>query len=327
MKSGSFLLTLLFFIPFIHLKAQAAPQSEKVKERVQSLSACGNFIRFDNENVYTGFGPYRTGPETPRMPKASILKYSSIDQNSEDQVSTLDSVVDVLKVKGSTYILTYSGIEEWDLSKKQRMASYTTSEINGPFDDEEHPRAFALYKDQLVIAHGRLGLTIFDLNTKKIIRTLKVAEEQKPLESVVNGVSVSGKYAFAVLDNYSLVGPKEKPAFRGVAIIDLELGTIISELDGLPPGADSLVTDESSAIVSFYGVPLWKFSLKSLMAQKLPKPMRRVWKFPLEGHPTGKPSMDDKYYYTCFLKAPGPGEGAYFKKVPTVLDRRTLMLD
>ncbi len=39
-------------------EAQADPRSEKIKEAVEYLSACGNFIRYDSENVYTGFGTY-----------------------------------------------------------------------------------------------------------------------------------------------------------------------------------------------------------------------------------------------------------------------------
>jgi hypothetical protein len=178
-----------------------------------------------------------------------------------------------------------------------------------------------------VIAHGRLGVSFFDLKTKKISRSVRVALSRQPLESVVNGITISGKYAYAVLDSYNLVGPHDRPAFRGLVIIDLETESVVSELDGMDPGADSVVADDKVAIVSFYGQPLWKYSLSSLMRSVLPMPMRRVWRFPIEGHPTGKASMDDQYYYTCFSRMPKDGEGPYFIKVPMVLDRRTLMLN
>jgi hypothetical protein len=304
--------------------------SENIKKAVAKLSACGNFIRFDTENVYTGFGNYWTSHRVPREPKSSILSYiplhGELDQN-EQQIVTSDSVIDVLKIKEITYVLTYSGLELWDLKQKQRLAFYKTHELNSPLDDEEHPRAFARYKDKLIIAHGRLGLVIFDLKTHRAVKTLQVASNQGPLESVVNGVTVSGSHAFAVVDSYSVVGPNEKPAFQGLVILDLESERIVSELNGLPPGVDGIVSDEKMVIVSFYGIPLWKFSKQSLFNSKLPSPLRKVWKFPIEGHPIGKASMDSQHYYSCFLKAPLQGEGPLFKKISIALDRRALILD
>jgi hypothetical protein len=308
-------------------KAEASPRSEKIKEAVEYLSACGNFVRYDDENVYTGFGTYWTSSVKPREAKASLLRFVPIDHVTEYQVNTLDSVVDVIKSDSSTFVLTFSGIEEWDLSQFKRISTYNTNILSRPFEDEEHPRAFAKYQDKLVIAHGRLGLSFFDLKTKKLTRAFPVALSHRPLESVVNGITVSGKYAYAVLDSYSLVGDHDKPAFRGLVVIDMETESVVSELDGMDPGADSVASDNNVAVVSFYGQPLWKYSLGSLMSQTLPSPLKRVWKFPVDGHPTGKAAMDDKYYYTCFSRMPKPGEGSNFINVPMVLDRRVLMLD
>jgi len=233
------------------VKTYASLRSEKIKEAVEYLSACGNFIRYDAENV-----------------------------------------------------------------------------LSRPYEDEEHPRAFAQYKNKLVIAHGRLGISFFDLTTKKVTRAFPVALSHRPLESVVNGVTVSGRYAFAALDSYNLVGDRDKPAFRGIVVIDLETESVISELDGMDPGADSLTSDNNVAIVSFYGQPLSKYSVAGLSkASTLPAPLKRFWKFPIDRKQTGKASMDDKYYYRCFSRMPKLGEGPYFIKVPMVFDRRVLMLD
>lgn len=305
----------------------AQPQSEKLKTTVESLSACGNFIRFDNEYVYTGFGNYWTSPARPRVPKASILAYVSLQDGVENQIETLDSVVDVIKIEKSTFVLTYSGIEEWDLELKTRLTTYNTNSFSRPYKDEEHPRAFARYRNKLVIAHGRLGISIFDLSSKKVTRTLAVATSHQPLESVVSGISVSGRYAVAVADSYSLVGPNDKPAFQGLVVVDLETETIVSELNGLEP-ADSIISDGKFAIVSLYGQPLKKYSISKLTtATKLPAPASHLFKFPFDGRQFGQASMDDRYYYTCFSKMPGPGEGPYSKKMPLVFDRRVLMLD
>lgn len=317
-----------FFSWSILQQASASPRSEKIKEAVEYLSACGNFIRFDSENVYTGFGPYWTSHAEPREPKPSLLRFVPIDRITEYQVETLDSVVDVVKHGTSTFILTYSGLEEWDLAQFKRIATYNTNLLSRPYKNEEHPRAFAKYKNKLVIAHGLMGLSFFNLETKKVTRAFPVALSHLPLESVVNGVSVSGRYAFAVLDSFNLVGPNEKPAFQGLVVIDLESESVISEMDGLPPGADSVVSDDQVTIVSFYGQPIWKYSNKILTgASTLPSPLKKVWKFPLEGSQKGKASMDDKYYYTCFSRMPKPEEGPYFIKMPAAFDRRVMMLD
>lgn len=313
---------LLFLICFVFgLQAQAS--SEKLKSAVESLSACGNFIRFDNDYVYTGFGPYWTSSEKPRKPRVSVLLYKSINQLIEKQINTLDSVVDVVKHGSSTYILTYSGIEEWDLEKSTRLMIYKTYPINRPFEDGEHPQAFALYNDQLIVAHGRLGVSFLDLKTKRLVRTLSLAKSQLPLESTANGVTVSGPTAYVVLDSYSVVGPREQPAFQGIVKINMSTESLISELDGLGAGAESIVSDGKVAIVSFYGSPLTKFSLNSLNSEKLPSPLTRLFKFPIDGYPVGKGSMDEKYYFTCFKKA---GTSS-FNRVPLVLSRQVLRLN
>lgn len=308
--------------------AWAGPRSEKTREAVEYLSACGNFIRYDDENVYTGFGAYRTNTINPRQAKPSLLRFVPIDRVTEYQVETLDSVVDVVKDGRSTYVLTYSGIEEWDLAQFKRLATYGTNVMARPFGDEEHPKAFAKYGNKLVIAHGRLGISFFDLTKKRVTRSFPVTLSQRPLESVVNAISVSGRYALAAVDSYSLVDPKDKPAFRGIVVIDLESESVISEVDGMDPGADNIVADDRVAIVSFYGIPLLKYSSAALIsASTMPQPLKRVFRFPMQGQPKGKAAMDDKYYYTCFARLPQAGEGPYPIKVPTALDRRVLILD
>jgi len=309
------------------VQVEAKVSSQLKKEAVEYLSACGNFIRFDDENVYTGFGTYWTGNHQPRQPQPNILRFVPIQKLTEFQVDTLDSVIDVVKYKQLNYVLTYSGIEEWDLKNFKRLNQYKTHILNRPLGDEEHPQAFALYKNKLIIAHGRLGVSFFDLDTKQITRAYAVAQGQYPLQSVVKGISVSGRYAYAVLDSYTLVDQHEKPAFRGIAVIDMENENTVAELDGMDPGADSVISDDRVAIVSFYGQPLWKYSVSSLQSSKLPQPLKRVWKFPVEGHPTGKAAIDTENYYTCYSKMPEPGQGPYFIKVPMVLNRKVLFLD
>jgi hypothetical protein len=307
--------------------AGAAPNSEAIKTTLEALPTCGNFVRFDDTNVYTGFGPYWTSSAKPRVAQPAKIWAASLDGLNRVELATLDSAVDLMTEGDRALVLTYSGIEDWSLSKKTRSNVYPTVNRTNPLGDEEHARSFARYGNKLVIAHGRVGVTFFDLKSKAVTKEIRLAANQGALESVANGVSISGKYAYVVLDSYTLVGEREKPAFRGIAVIDMDTETVVSELDGMDPGADSVVADGNRVIVSFYGQPLWKYAAKSLLASALPAPLKRVWKFPVDGRGVGAAAVDDKYYYTCFSRMPGPGEGSYYKKVPMVLDRRVLMLD
>lgn len=321
-------LILNFIVCIFQIQLHASSRSEEIKTAVEYLSECGNFIRFDSDYVYTGFGTYWTSNVKPRQNKPSIMRFVPIDKLTEFQIETLDSVIDVVRKDSSTYVLTYSGIEEWDLKQFKRIGLYKTSLLSRPLIDEEHPKAFVLYKDKIIIAHGRLGFSFFDIKTKSISKMIPLNKSQLPLESVANGISISDRKAIAAIDSYSLVSDSEKPAFRGLVTLDLETETVVSALDGMEPGADSITSDNNVTIVSFYGQPLLKYSISSLSNNsKMPMPLKRFWKFPITGKQKGKASLDEKYYYTCFSRMPNPGEGSYFINVPMVFDRRVLMLD
>ena len=305
----------------------AAANSEALKKAVEGLSTCGNFIRYDAKNVYTGFGPYWTSHAEPRQAMPAKIWATAIDGSKSVELKTLDSAVDLMTVGDLAYVLTYSGIEVWNINQRERLRVIPTYDTAAPFMDRQHPEAFALYGNKLIVAHGRFGVSFIDINTNRILNQYMLATHQQALESMATGVAVSGKYAYVVMDSYTLVEKNEKPAFRGLIVIDMETEQIVSELDGIDPGADSVTADSSNIVVSFMGQPLWKYSASSLHDKTLPSPLKRVWKFPYEGRAVGAASMDDQYYYTCFSKVPGPGEGPYMKKIPLALDRKVMKLD
>ncbi|MBL7542436.1 MAG: hypothetical protein JNL11_01400 [Bdellovibrionaceae bacterium] len=321
MKNLSF--SILF--TFGTLLTSAQPDSERIKSAVEKLSSCGNFIRADQNYVYTGFGAYHTGSTSDRKAQPAEVRMIDIQTQHEYQVATLDSVVDILTHNDSTYVLTFSALEEWDMHTRQRKAVYSTLSLDQRLGDEQHARGMALYKNKLVIAHGRLGISFFDLSTKKASPPLELIS-QGPLESMAQDVTVSGNYAFVALDNYSVTGLHQKQAFRGLAVVDIENERIVKLVDDLPPGLDSISSDHQSLIASFYGNPIWKFSIHSILtSNKTPTPTKRVFKFPKAGHPNGKAFMDDKYYYSCFWEL--PTSGSYYKRGQIVLNRSQMMLD
>ena len=254
----------------------AAANSEALKKAVEGLQTCGNFIRFDDKNVYTGFGPYWTSHAEPREALPGKIWVSAIDGSKLVELKTLDSAVDLMTFGKIAYVLTYSGIEVWDVNSRERMKIYPTYNTSAPFMDRQHPEAFALYRNKIIIAHGRFGVSFFDINTGRITNQYMLATKQEALESMATGVAVSGKYAYVVMDSYTLVDKNETPAFRGLVVIDMETEQVVSELGGIDPGTDSVAADATNVIVSFMGQPLWKYSAQSLHANTLPSPLKRV---------------------------------------------------
>jgi hypothetical protein len=306
--------------------AFAQPDPELVKSTLEKAPRCENFVRFDDQYLFLGFGRYRKMFEEPRQPIPGHLEVIPLGRNDRAfSLPTADAAIDVTREGDSLFVLTYSSIEEWSLTAKTRVASYATYAYGGTMAYKEHAEAFARVGDRLIVAHGRLGVSFFDLKTRRLTNQFRLVQGQRPLESMATGVSVSDGVAYVALDNFSLV-PNGKPAFRGIVKIDMASERVLSELDGMDPGADALVADGTKAIVSFGGNPVWKYSLESLAGRSLPEPLLRVWKFPRAGNPTGRPALDAKYYYSCFTAAPEKPGGPY-KNIPLALDRAAIHLD
>jgi hypothetical protein len=322
----------LFFsvLFFATVSAQAAPNSELIRATLESQPNCGGVVRFDDTNLYQGFGSYRLGLEEPRNPIPGRLRVAPFDGTPSFELATDDAAIDVITDGDTVYILTFSSIEEWSLKAKTKIATYSTYAINGPLAYKEHSEAFARSGDTLIIAHGRLGVSFFNIKTKRLTNQFRLLKWQLPLESMATGVTVQGDLAYVVMDNFHVTRPGDGiKIFRGIIVINMKSQQVVQELGGMDPGADAILSDSKKVIVSFGGMPIWKYGIGSLKGSSIPEPEYRLWKYPVKGHPTGAPAMDDKYYYTCYLKAPAyPGEnGGYYKNVPMVLDRRVLFLD
>jgi hypothetical protein len=314
----------LVLVALVGTQAWSAPDSEVLRAALERQDSCDNSIRFDDHFLFLGYGAYRMNTQEPRQPTPGKLRVVPLDGSGDFELSTHDAAIDVITDGGTAYILTYSGIEEWDLASKQYKSTYPTYTVNGPLAYMEHAQAFARYGRKILIAHGRLGVSIFNMDSKRIVNQFRLIRQQAPLESMATGVTVTGNTAYVVLDNFTLV-PVGKPPFRGMVTVNMDSETVVSELDGMDPGAESIVSDGSKAIVSFGGLPIWKYDLAGLGgAQQLPAPEYMLFRFPVKGHPTGSAALDAKYYYTCYLKQPA---GGLYSKGPMVLNRAQLLLD
>jgi hypothetical protein len=322
--SIAFLIATLSFSPIAW--SQQAPDSELIKQILEKQEDCQSFVRYDAQNLYLGFGSYKNGFEDPREPVPGVFRIVSFADEKQTDFTLPDSPVDVVTRGGTAFVLTYTAIVEIDLGTRAVKNSFKTYYYDNTQEYKEHAAGFAVYGDKIVIAHGRLGVSVFDMKSRRISNQFRLLKKQIPLESMATSVTIQGQYAYVLMDNFSIVQPGEKPAFRGVIIIDMNTETVVAELDGIDPGADAVLSDSKSLIISYYGLPIWKYNMADLKGSQMPSPRARIWKFPVKGHPTGKPSMDSKYYYTCFAKHPDKA-GLPVTKVPLALNRKALMLD
>jgi hypothetical protein len=306
--------------------AQAAPaEASKSKEAFLKLADCANVVRFDGESLYSGKGPYldKFSGDRKKIP-ATLDLVPLLTPLAPISLATLDGVVGIERIGTSLYVLTYSGIEEWDLSAHERVAVYPTHNLSRELGYHEHATGLVQFDGLLFISHGRLGLSIFDPNAKRVISLEGLVPSQRPLESQAVDIALSGSTALIAMDNFSMV-KEGKPALRGFVVYDLKARRVLKEVEGLDPGATSIAISGSTVIVGFDG-PIWKFDIKSIVnGGKSVKPARMIYQYPIKGEPRGKPVLDETNLYTCF-RTSTETQGGPHAMVPEVWERSVLGL-
>lgn len=278
---------------------------EQVKAALQTQTNCSSFVKVTGNKMLLGFGHYWSLGEDARSPMPNPLVMLDIEEPSRTvKIVTGDSSIDALMWNDRIFVLTFTAIEERSAETLELLASYSTHDLNRNLVFKEHATRMTLVGEKIFISHGRLGVTVFDLATRSIIQRIPLLQSQLPLESMATGIVYAANEVFVILDNYTLTVPNQEPAFRGFVVLDPETGAVRRELRGLDPGTDSVVTDGTNLLVSYYGMPLWKYTLKSMRGNKLRKPAGIYFNFGEKGHPTGAPYLDEKYLHTCYMKHP-----------------------
>ncbi|MDR3608564.1 MAG: hypothetical protein P4M08_14470 [Oligoflexia bacterium] len=253
-----------------------------------------------------------------------------LDGSPSRELATQDGAADIVTVNGHAFILTYSAIEEWDLSTSTRVGEYATYDTADAYDFEQAPAAFAKYGNTLIIAHGRLGVSYFDLGSKRITNQYHVLGFQLPLESMVTSVTIQGNLAYLGVDSFSLVPDGDPDPFEGVIIVNMDTQTVVSQFGGMTAGTQSILSDANDILIQFTGQLMWKFDRSSLRGTKTPDPVKRVWVWPVDGHPAhgSFPAMDDKYIYTCYAFTPSsPSDNnGFYRFKPLAINRAQLLL-
>lgn len=191
-------------------------------------------------------------------------------------------IVDMEVYKDSIFLLTNQGIEERSLSKMTYTGGYRTTTLKSSFafKTKESPTAMELWGDKILISHGRLGLSIFDIASKKIIKSLRLDEFQAPDESMATNIKVKGDKAYILMDNFTLKPDKRLPAFRGIIVYDLKSERILNKSRMVDAGATGLNITDEFAYVSFRGFQLIvKYRLDDLESSKNATSLRRHFHF------------------------------------------------
>lgn len=313
--------SLLVFSLVATTQMASAQDSEIIRAKLESQNNCGNFVDFDTTNLYMGFGGYRTSYDEPRQPVPGYLRILSLANDSEVVLDTADSPLGIVQYGDSSFVLTYTTVEKWNTSEPKKISTAETYALGRTKAYMEHAQGWARYQDKMIIAHGRLGVSIYDLAKNRLVNQFRLLREQMPLESMATGVTVQGRYAHVVMDNFSLVRPPAAAPFRGIITIDMESEKVVSQVPGLDPGATSIWSVGTGLLVSYGGSAFWKYDVVNGKPGVDPVSLHR--RFPYKGHPSGRGSLDPKYFYTCYLMAPEyPGEnGGRYKNVPVAIER------
>ncbi|MBY0471795.1 hypothetical protein K2X30_11565 [bacterium] len=269
----------------------AAPTPDQIRTAVEALNSCDSFIRYDDEYAYTGFKNGR------------IILRSVADPTQVRGFSLRAAPVDVIRRGDQLYVLTTSNIEQWDLTTSRQVGMYPTFTW-GHGGPASQPTGMVFYKNKLVISHGRLGVTVFDLVSKKVVRQAELVSAQLPLESMAMAITSQGSKAYIALDSYTLVRGGTSP-FKGVVLFNMDTLQVEAELTGLDPGVNMVLSDSKNLIVGYWGLPIWKYDLSKVRALSMPNPEKRVWSWPEDGFLKGTPTIDAKYYYSCFQPVVG----------------------
>jgi hypothetical protein len=307
----------------------AQPNSETLKAVLEAQTSCDTFVRYDDQNIYLGFGQYQTFV-WPRSAVPGKVRIVPLNGSAAHEIVTRDGAADIVTANGHAFILTYSAIEEWDLSTFTKVGEYATYDTAEPYDFEQAPAAFAKYGNTLIIAHGRLGVSFFDLEAKRITNQYRVLGFQFPLESMVTSVAIQGNLAYLGVDSFTLVPDGNPDPFEGVLVINMDTQQVVTQLGGMSAAAQSVLVDDQDLLVQFTGQVMWRFDRSSIQGTKTPDPVKRIWVWPVDGHPAhgSFPTMDSKYIYTCYAFAPSsPSDNnGFYRFHPLALNRAQLLL-
>ena len=263
--------------------ALASAQSEAFL----SQKSCRNFVRLDEDQVLLGGEKGLT-----RIDAAGQTQVYGSEGNPRDAVL----------VGSKIYALFPSSFVVLDRDSGRVLARYATQLYKAPDKllPQEQARSLSRSGNRLLIAHGTLGVSVFDLIEQALVSTLDVNRGERLKGMAVDvDFDAAGKVAYVLVDNYQINPIKPSQEFRGILLYDLQNLRLVKRLLGLDPGATSFSIERDQMLISFGGMPFWKLQLPLGDQDQLADSAQLVWDFGREGHSIGHFASDAEYVWTC----------------------------
>jgi hypothetical protein len=184
---------------------------------------------------------------------------------------------------------------------------------------EEFPRSLSLADRRVLIAHGTLGVSVFDWPTRQLGATVDLNQDGR-VKVMVQDVVVRDSIAYLLVDNFQVSPVRPSREFRGLVLLDLLDLIIVQRLNGLDPGATALALAGDTILVSFSGSPVWRLKLPLNPEVSLSKVARPIMDFGIPGHPVGRFFADLTSIWACHRSGRGGGS------IPAIYSRATLRL-
>lgn len=288
---------------FIALIASAMPAlaTTSLQERFTQVPSCGGPVAV-TQNTFALTTNYRdlhvqVGEMTWQLPGTSQVR-------------------DLLIVDETLYVLRNDRIEEWDLTSGERRYETSTLPETSWIPSGGEARGMARWGDQIIIAHGRMGFSVYSMTDHKAVATELLLQDQQPLESEITGVVVDGNEAIFVASSYSLTGDRSKPAFRGFVLWDLSNHLEKHRTIGLDPGSRGLLLRNNLLVVDFGGL-YQTFDLKDVRQSNKVRIRRAEWKFPASVRPLAGFDLLGSQIWSCVSR---PNADRTRSQIPMIID-------
>lgn len=285
------------------------------------LNTCGNFTERQGDWIIIGEGPYRRWMEEPRSPIPSILKMKNFKTGERRNLEIEDSATRAIIEGESLFVLTYDGIEKWDLKTNSKVAKWKTSHFDQrELRYKEHPTDMLIYQGKVYLSHGRQGLTVLDATSGEFLKQINPLGDQVPFESQATAIGRIGSNIILIWDNFSLSRPGKKKAFRGFTVYDTlksEFSIIRGPLD---PGNVSLNIDQQKMYVGFSGI-FHEYDFRKLSSRRRLRADKLHYAFPDRAKPYRRSLITESNVIGCWSF---PGDGVV-KRVPYVFNRKEIL--
>jgi hypothetical protein len=223
--------------------------------------------------------------------------------DAQGDVSNIDlgvSAQDAVMVDDQIIALVQANLVVIDRQNHQVVGRYDTQLLKPASSllPQEMPRSITRVGQRILIAHGTLGVNIFDLGSLHIGSSIDINRGQK-IKGMAQDLMVQDDDILVLVDNYQMNPLKPSQEFRGILKLDLNANAIVEKFGGLDPGATAAALLADTMLVSFSGMPIWKLQLPFSIASPLSTVAHPVTDFGIDGHSVGHLSIDNQFVWTC----------------------------